>query len=80
MPGFRYHPDPVATGSAEVSGAACDLCGKRSGFRYEGPISGVEVAEICLGCIADGTASERLAAYLFKCLHCGAHLAHSDAS
>ena len=61
MPSFRYHPDPTATGSAEVSEAACDLCGKLTGFRYEGPIYGVRVEEICLGCIADGTAVARLA-------------------
>ncbi|MEU4604251.1 CbrC family protein [Kribbella sp. NPDC023972] len=27
VPGFRYHPDPVGTGSAEASESPCDLCG-----------------------------------------------------
>ena len=62
VPEFRYHPDPVATGSAEVSEDTCELCGERTGFRYKGPMYGVLLKEICLGCIADGTAADRLAA------------------
>ncbi|MGW6280578.1 CbrC family protein [Kribbella sp. NPDC055071] len=60
VPGFRYHPDPVGTGSAVASEGACGLCGEKTGFRYEGPVYGVQLQEICLGCIADGTAADRL--------------------
>ncbi|MFI6832711.1 CbrC family protein [Kribbella sp. NPDC050241] len=60
VPDFRYHPDPVATGSAEVSEDTCELCGEQTGFRSRGPIYGVQLKEICLGCIADGTAADRL--------------------
>jgi uncharacterized protein CbrC (UPF0167 family) len=61
MPRYRYHPDPVGSGSAVVSENTCELCGERTGFRYNGPIYGVRLKEICLGCIADGTAADRLA-------------------
>ncbi|HEX7188947.1 MAG TPA: CbrC family protein [Actinomycetes bacterium] len=39
IPVFRYHPDPVATGSAQSSDAPCDICGAQSGYRYAGQSS-----------------------------------------
>jgi uncharacterized protein CbrC (UPF0167 family) len=61
IPVFRCHPDPFATGSAEASDAACDVCGEVTGYRYTGPIVGAQAEEVCLGCIASGAAAERLA-------------------
>ncbi|GAB3811013.1 CbrC family protein [Kribbella italica] len=60
IPAFRYHPDPIATGSAVADGGACELCGEVTGARYAGPILGRQAERLCLGCIADGTAAERL--------------------
>ncbi|TYB90923.1 hypothetical protein FXF53_30730 [Micromonospora sp. WP24] len=37
-PRFRYHPDPVANGSALFTVEACVLCGVERGWRYAGPI------------------------------------------
>lgn len=61
IPAFRYHPDPIATGSAVADGGDCELCGQVIGYRYAGPIVGRQAEWLCLGCIADGTAAERLA-------------------
>jgi uncharacterized protein len=57
---FRYHPDPVATGSAVRTDAACSLCGMHRGVRYRGPVYGDQPDTLCLHCIASGEASERL--------------------
>jgi hypothetical protein len=32
LPVFRYHRDPIASGSIEASGAQCLCCNKRRGF------------------------------------------------
>ena len=61
LPVFRYHPDPVASGSIVASDAQCACCGKRRGFIYTGPAyceEGLEDA-LCPWCIADGTAHEK---------------------
>ena len=60
LPLFRYHPDPVATGSAVSADAACSLCGMRRGIRYAGPVYGSQPDTLCLHCIASGEAAERL--------------------
>ena len=57
---FRYHPDPVATGSAVSTDAACSLCGTPRGIRYKGPVYGSQTGSLCLHCIASGEAAERL--------------------
>lgn len=61
LPSFRYHPDPVGTGSALPTGAHCDVCDRPAGYRYDGPLSGRAVGVLCLRCIADGAASTALA-------------------
>jgi uncharacterized protein len=38
LPVFRYHPDPIASGSIVASGAQCACCGARRGFIYTGPV------------------------------------------
>ena len=58
LPAFRYHPDPLATGSVEPSGIECVACGRARGFTYVGPVYAVEEVDgICPWCIADGTAA-----------------------
>ena len=66
LPRFRYHPDPVATGSIEPCDAACPACGRLRGFRYVGPVYAVEELDdaLCPWCIADGTAAARYDAEL----------------
>ncbi|MCD6638647.1 MAG: CbrC family protein [Nocardioides sp.] len=61
VPSFRYHPDPVATGSATESDEPCDVCGEPAGHKYLPAIIGRQVDVLCLRCIADGTASTQLA-------------------
>lgn len=60
-PSFRYHPDPVATGSAVRASDLCDLCERPAGLRYVGGIFGRQAEVLCLRCIGDGTAAHRLA-------------------
>lgn len=58
LPTFKYHPDPLSTGSVKPSDTECECCGKKRGFIYVGPVFSVEeLAEcICPWCIADGSA------------------------
>jgi len=37
LPTFRYHPDPLASGSIAASDAACACCNQHRGFIYTGP-------------------------------------------
>jgi len=60
VPVFRYHPDPVATGSAIRTDEACGLCGVRRGIRYDGPVYGDQPEALCLHCIQSGEAARRL--------------------
>ncbi|MBO0803470.1 MAG: CbrC family protein [Nocardiopsaceae bacterium] len=62
LPVFRYHPDPVATGSAVATDEACSLCGVERGVRYVGPVYGDRPDILCLHCIASGEAAKRLGA------------------
>jgi uncharacterized protein CbrC (UPF0167 family) len=59
VPTFRYHPDPVATGEVIISDAPCRCCGRQREFIYTGPVYSAEevVDELCLVCIADGSAA-----------------------
>lgn len=60
LPTFRFHPDPVASGSVVPTKEICDCCGEARGFRYDGPIYSEEDVPECLcpWCIADGSAQE----------------------
>ncbi|MCP3477328.1 CbrC family protein [Bradyrhizobium sp. CCGUVB1N3] len=60
LPVFRYHPDPIASGSIVASGAQCVCCDQRRGFIYTGPsYCEAELDEaLCPWCIADGSAHE----------------------
>jgi uncharacterized protein CbrC (UPF0167 family) len=59
-PPFRYHPDPVATGSFQPSDGPCPYCGVDRGVQYVGPIYAIEELDPpCPLCIADGSLAER---------------------
>jgi len=62
LPAFKYHPDPVATGSVLRSEAECCCCGKSRGHIYTGPVYALEEYDACIcpWCIADGSAHEKL--------------------
>ena len=64
LPIFRYHADPLATGSVEASNDPCDVCGLDRGFVYAGPVYSAIADEptICPWCIADGSAARMLQA------------------
>jgi uncharacterized protein CbrC (UPF0167 family) len=59
LPTFRYHPDPLATGSVEPSPAECRACDRARGFIYVGPVYAEQqlVDAFCPWCVADGTAA-----------------------
>ena len=61
LPTFRYHPDPLATGSIAESTAVCRSCHRATGYVYTGPVyAEEELAEsLCPWCIADGSAASR---------------------
>src|SRR5258708_36802594 len=79
LPFFKYHPDPIATGSIRPSDTTCVVCGQSNGFVYIGPVYCVgEYTDcICPWCIANGTAHEKLDAEftdlagIGNCQNCG---------
>ncbi len=40
LPLFRYHPDPISTGSIKPSHEPCVCCGKNTGFKYTAALHG----------------------------------------
>jgi uncharacterized protein len=60
-PAFRYHPDPIETGSVVPSETVCICCERARGSVYTGPVYAEdELADaVCRWCIADGSAHER---------------------
>jgi len=64
LPFFKYHPDPIATGSIRPSDTKCAVCGQVRGYIYTGPVycEGEYNDRICPWCIADGSAHEKLEA------------------
>jgi uncharacterized protein CbrC (UPF0167 family) len=64
LPKFRYHPDPLGTGSVMISDDTCRCCGRQRGYVYTGPTYCEDEVdgEICPWCIADGSASALLGA------------------
>jgi hypothetical protein len=61
LPIFKYHPDPIATGSIEPSDIRCICCGEQRGYTYVGPVFSIEELSeyICRWCIADGSAHDK---------------------
>lgn len=63
LPQFRYHPNPIATGSIVASEASCECCGEARGFVYSTiPYGEKKIEFVCPWCIADGSASTKLGA------------------
>jgi uncharacterized protein CbrC (UPF0167 family) len=59
-PEFKYHPDPLGTGSIEPSEDICEACEKARGYLYTGAIyTSHNLERVCPWCIADGTAHEK---------------------
>lgn len=61
LPNFKYHADPIATGSIVPSDTTCACCGASRGYVYAGPVYAEEELEecICPWCIADNAAHEK---------------------
>jgi uncharacterized protein CbrC (UPF0167 family) len=60
LPKFKYHPDPLSTGSIVKSGEECVCCGKARGYLYAGPVYSEDELDdsLCPWCIANGRAHE----------------------
>lgn len=71
LPRFRYHPDPLTTGSVEESDTSCACCKRVRGYVYVGPVySETDLDDvICPWCIADGSAASNLGASFADCSH-----------
>jgi len=60
LPDFKYHPNPIATGSIVPSVEVCPVCGESRGLAYDGiPYGTNDLEHICPWCIADGSAHEK---------------------
>jgi uncharacterized protein CbrC (UPF0167 family) len=64
LPAFRYHKDPLASGSVVESLKKCKCCQRARGFIYTGPVyAEKDLGEaLCPWCIADGSAAEKFEA------------------
>jgi len=64
LPLFRYHPDPIASGSFEVGDITCVSCGQVRPYVYVGPVYAEADLEkaICPWCISNGLAHEKFGA------------------
>ena len=64
LPTFKYHPDPISTGSIIKSDAKCRSCGQSRGYIYASSVYSAEDLEneICPWCIADGSAAQKFEA------------------
>ena len=62
LPFFKYHPDPLKTGSFQEldEPAVCPCCGEKTPVIYTGPFYAIdEVDGLCPSCIASGAAAEK---------------------
>jgi uncharacterized protein CbrC (UPF0167 family) len=62
LPDFRYHPDPIRSGSIVLSEERCRCCRKARGYIYTGPVYSEEDGlddQLCPWCIADGAAHRK---------------------
>jgi uncharacterized protein CbrC (UPF0167 family) len=64
LPTFRYHADPIRTGSIVASTNACRRCGRQRGYIYVGPVYADDDLDdaFCPGGIADGSAARMFGA------------------
>src|SRR5262245_66367084 len=58
FPVFKYHRDPIRSGSVVESRNTCKCCGIRRGYTYVGPVYAEQALDesICPWCIAEGSA------------------------
>jgi uncharacterized protein CbrC (UPF0167 family) len=58
LPIFKYHPDPIRSGSLVKSKKKCECCKKARGYIYAGPTYCEDDFEeaLCPWCIGDGSA------------------------
>lgn len=61
LPTFRYHADPLRSGSVVEASGACRCCGRRRGYLYAGPVYAEDDLDdaLCPWCIADGSAHRK---------------------
>ncbi len=62
LPRFRYHPDPLVTGSFQAldTPVRCPCCAESTAVVYRGPFYAIdEVNGLCPDCIASGAAAEK---------------------
>src|SRR5215472_4183672 len=61
LPEFRYHPDPIATGTVKPSEKTCRSCDQSRGYIYTASVYAEEDLDeqICPWCIADGSAAAK---------------------
>ena len=61
FPEFKYHHDPIASGSIIQSDTDCECCGDQTGYIYTGPVYAEEELSdcICPWCISNGKAHEK---------------------
>ncbi|MFJ8011200.1 CbrC family protein [Streptomyces sp. NPDC096339] len=61
LPHFRYHPDPVASGSVRESTETCACCHRGTGWIYTATFYTTQdvSGSFCPWCIANGSAAER---------------------
>ena len=64
LPEFKYHPNPLATGSVVESNTVCLCCGESRGYIYTSSVYAPKELhnEICPWCIADGSAAKKFRA------------------
>jgi uncharacterized protein CbrC (UPF0167 family) len=64
LPTFRYHPDPVQTGSIVERPVNCVCCGKRRDYTYIGPVYAAADLDghLCPWCVASGAVHEEFGA------------------
>lgn len=61
LPVFRYHTDPIASGSVVASAGKCVCCKQARGYVYAGPTYSEDELDdaLCPWCIADGSAAKK---------------------
>lgn len=61
LPIFKYHPDPIRSGSLVKSNKKCECCKRARGYIYTGPTYCEDDLEeaICPWCIGDGSAHKK---------------------
>lgn len=61
LPKFKYHPNPIETGSfVQGEPHECNCCGRNTEIWYESPFYSAEDVDcLCPECIASGLAAEK---------------------